>query len=59
MAAGRESIVNIEGTVSEIVYMNEETSFAVIEVDTGEELLPVIGELYGVAEGEEMVLSGS
>ena len=59
MAAGRESIVNIEGTVSEIVYMNEETSFAVIEVDTGEELLPVIGELYGVAEGEELRLSGS
>ena len=59
MIAGRESIVNIEGIVSEIVYMNQETSFAVIEVDTGEELLPVIGELYGVTEGEELRLSGS
>ncbi len=59
MIAGRESIVNIEGTVSEVVYMNPETSFAVIEVDTGEELLPVVGELYGVAEGEELRLTGS
>ena len=59
MIAGRESIVNIEGIDSEIVYMNQETSFAVIEVDTGEELLPVIGELYGVTEGEELRLSGS
>ena len=52
MIAGRESIVNIEGIVSEVVYMNPETGFAVIEVDTGEELLPAVGELYGVAEGE-------
>ena len=59
MIAGRESIVNIEGIVSEVVYMNPETGFAVIEVDTGEELLPAVGELYGVAEGEELRLTGS
>ena len=55
----RQAVVNLEGTVSEVVYMNPETSFAVIEVDTGEELLPVVGELYGVSEGEELRLTGS
>lgn len=59
MAISREPVVNIEGTVSEIVYMNPETGFAVIEVETEEELLPVVGELYGVNEGEELRLTGS
>ena len=59
MAIGREPVISIEGTVSEVVYMSPETGFAVIEVETDEELLPVIGELYGVSEGEELRLTGS
>ena len=59
MAIGREPVISIEGTVSEVVYMNPETGFAVIEVETDEELLPVVGELYGVSEGEELRLTGS
>ena len=59
MAIGRESVISIEGTVSEVVYMSPETGFAVIEVETDEELLPVVGELYGVSEGEELRLTGS
>ena len=39
--------------------MSPETGFAVIEVETDEELLPVVGELYGVSEGEELRLTGS
>ena len=59
MAIGREPVISIEGTVSEVVYMSPETGFAVIEVETDEELLPVVGELYGVSEGEELRLTGS
>ena len=59
MAIGREPVISIEGTVSEVVYMSPETGFAVIEVETDEELLSVVGELYGVSEGEELRLTGS
>ena len=59
MPISREPVVTVEGTVSEVVYMNPETGFAVIEVETDAELLPVVGELYGVSEGEDLRLTGS
>ena len=49
-----KQLVQIEGMVENVVFGNENTGFAVIELNTGEEILPVVGELYGVEEGEEL-----
>ncbi len=49
----------IEGMVENIVFANESTGFAVIELNTGEEILPVVGTLYGVEEGEELKVTGT
>ena len=51
--------VSAEGTVEDVIYENEQSGFAVIELNTGEELLPVVGELFGVRPGEELRLMGS
>ena len=52
-------MTQIRGTVDEVVFQNPENGFAVIELDTGEELLPVVGELCGVEPGEELTITGS
>ena len=49
----------IEGMVENVVFANESTGFAVIELNTGEEILPVVGTLYGVEEGEELKVTGT
>ncbi len=49
----------VEGMVENIVFANESTGFAVIELNTGEEILPVVGTLYGVEEGEELKVTGT
>ena len=52
-------MVQVRGTVEEVLFANPENGFAVIELDTGEELLPVVGELCGVEPGEELTITGS
>ncbi|MEG2597036.1 MAG: ATPase, T2SS/T4P/T4SS family, partial [Oscillospiraceae bacterium] len=54
-----KQLVQIEGMVENVVFSNENTGFAVIELNTGEEILPVVGELFGVEEGETLKLTGS
>ncbi len=51
-------MVQIRGTVEEVLYEDASTGFAVVEIDTGEEYLPAVGPLQGVAPGEALVLTG-
>ena len=55
----KENLVEITGTVETVVYKNEETGFAVLELDRDGELVTVVGELATVGEGEVLVLQGS
>ena len=48
----------ITGTVENIVYRNDETGFAVLDLGVGDELVTVAGEMYGVSEGEELTVYG-
>lgn len=48
----------ITGTVEDIVYKNEDTGFAVIELASDSELITVVGTLPLVGEGEELTLNG-
>ena len=41
----KENLVEISGTVETVVYKNEETGFAVLELDKDGELITVVGEL--------------
>ena len=48
----------LTGTVEHIVYQKEENGFTVLELASAGELVTVVGEMPGVAEGEELVLTG-
>lgn len=53
-----QEYVSIEGNVENIVYSNEQTGFAVLDVNVGEEPVCVIGELFSVEVGEELKVTG-
>ena len=54
----QEQLEQLSGSVEEIIFQNDTTGFAVVELNTGDELIPVVGELCGVAEGEELKVTG-
>ena len=50
--------IQIEGVVENVVFRSEETGFTVMEIDHDGELLTAVGELVGIEEGEEVLLTG-
>jgi len=55
----KEELQVIRGTVEAVVFANEDTGFTVFELDAGGELVTVVGEVPGIAMGEEVSLTGS
>ncbi len=53
-----EEVVTLTGVVESVVYMSEASGFAVLELDAGDGPLTAVGPLYGVAVGEELILTG-
>lgn len=48
----------ITGTIENVVYKNDETGFAVLDLAVEDELVTVVGEFFAVAVGEEMTVWG-
>ena len=53
-----EETQKITGSVENVVYRNDDTGFAVIDLAVADELVTVVGELYGVTAGEELTVWG-
>lgn len=53
-----DGIETLKGTVEGIVFCNENTGFTVFELSAGDEQVTVVGELVGIAVGEEVTLTG-
>ncbi len=51
-------LLTLEGVVEEIVYMNEENGYTVMDFQCEEELITVVGILPFIYEGEEIKVSG-
>ena len=47
----------LEGSVDSITFKSEDTGFTVLELNTGEELVTVVGSMVDVEVGEELSLS--
>ena len=58
MQRENQPIITLTGMVADITYANEQTGYVVLELDTGTHLTTVVGELPGVAVGEELSLTG-
>lgn len=53
-----QGILHIEGTVENILFINEENGYTVLDLDAGGELITVVGELGIVEVGEGLILEG-
>ncbi|MFI3225985.1 MAG: ATP-dependent RecD-like DNA helicase [Clostridia bacterium] len=54
-----EEYIYIEGTVSAIIYTNEENGYSVIKIDTAEgEEITATGTMPQISKGEDIVVSG-
>ena len=42
----------LEGTVSSIIFQNEENGYTILRLDAGEEEMTVVGSMPGVSPGE-------
>ena len=58
MAESRE-LQLIEGTVSSLIYQNEENGYTILRLESGEEELTVVGPMPGVSPGEYLSIRGS
>lgn len=53
------NIENLKGTVESIIFRNEENGYTVIEIDNGEDLITVVGNMGEVREGDQISFMGS
>ncbi len=58
MAESRE-LQLIEGTVSSLIYQNEENGYTILRLESDEEELTVVGPMPGVSPGEYLSIRGS
>lgn len=50
--------VELFGSVENITFSNQDTGFTVLDLNAGEELICVVGQMLGVEVGEELKLTG-
>lgn len=51
-------IIHIEGTVENVLFLNENNGYIVLDLDAGGELITVVGELGEIEVGEGLILEG-
>lgn len=56
MEQGR--LLKIEGIVDSVLYRNENNGYIVLDLDMGNDMVTVVGELGNIDEGEELSLTG-
>lgn len=52
-------LLEMTGTVEQIIYKNEKNGYAVVEINNGEELVTAVGNLPFVGAGEELHVVGN
>lgn len=55
---GKEELLEMTGSVEQVVYRNEKNGYAVIDLNNGEELVTVVGTMPFVGVGEELHVVG-
>ena len=48
----------LEGTVSSIIFQNEDNGYTILRLDAGEEEMTVVGSMPGVSPGEYLTVRG-
>lgn len=58
MTNSKNDYINIEGTVEDVLFCNEQNGYIVLDLETGGDYVTVVGELGTIEEGEELRLTG-
>lgn len=58
MTNSENDYINIEGTVEDVLFCNEQNGYIVLDLETGGDYVTVVGELGTIEEGEELRLTG-
>ncbi len=54
----KEQLLEMTGTVEQVIFRNDKNGYAVIELNNGEDLVPVVGTMPFVGVGEELHVVG-
>ncbi|MCL2697339.1 MAG: ATP-dependent RecD-like DNA helicase [Oscillospiraceae bacterium] len=52
------ALVNLNGTVDGVIYKNPSNGYIVLELETDDGIIPVVGNLGDIADGEKLSLTG-
>ncbi|MEG1996604.1 MAG: ATP-dependent RecD-like DNA helicase [Oscillospiraceae bacterium] len=53
-----QEYISVSGSVDNVTYSNSDTGFTVLDLDIGDEIICVVGQLLGVEVGEELKVTG-
>ncbi len=56
--ADNDTITKIEGVVEDVLFCNKENGYIVLDLNTGESYVTVVGELGNIEAGEELSVGG-
>lgn len=54
-----DNLIQLSGGVEDIIYFNEETGYVVLDMNVDNELVPVVGNMGDVHEGEKLSMYGN
>ncbi|MBE6865501.1 MAG: ATP-dependent RecD-like DNA helicase [Ruminococcaceae bacterium] len=54
-----QELDRLEGTIAYITFSSQDTGFTVLELQTDDDMVTVVGEMIGVAPGQQLVVYGS
>ena len=54
-----ENLLEMTGSVEQVIFKNEKNGYAIIELNNGEELVTVVGSMPLVSAGEELRVVGN
>ncbi len=54
-----QELEKIEGTIQYITFTSHDTGFTVLELETDEDLVTVVGDMIGVAPGQQLTVEGN
>lgn len=55
----KEQLLEMAGTVEQVIFKNDKNGYAVIELNNGEDLVPVVGTIPFVGVGEQLHVVGT
>ena len=54
-----DELIHVEGSVENVIYVNEQNGYCVIDLEAAGEMVTVCGDLGVIEEGEILIVEGN